>query len=86
MIADSGSKVNGLKQPFHLRRGYYQLLQVLPDVGSDNRERWNGVRCRWFLPSSSAWLKLIGLWMELNNPFASVVDSATSGRDALRAE
>jgi len=44
------------------------------------------VSCRWFLPSSSAWLKLIGRWMELNNPFASVVDSATSGMNALRAE
>ena len=42
MLADSGSRVNGLKQPFHPRRVYYQLLQVLPDVGSDNRERWNG--------------------------------------------
>ena len=58
LLADSGSKVNGLKQPFHLRSFYYQLLQILPDVGSDNRERWNGVGCRWFLPSSSVWLKL----------------------------
>ena len=33
-----------------------------------------------------AWLKLIGRWMELKNPFASLVDSATSGRDALREE
>ena len=41
--------------------------------------------CRWVLPSSSL-LKLIGLWMELNNPFASVVDSATSGMNALLAE
>ena len=86
MLADSGSKVNGLKQPFHLRRGYYQLLQVLPDVGRDNQEGWNGVGCRWFLPSSSAWLKLIGRRMELENPFASVLDSATSGMNALRAE
>ena len=85
-MADSGSKVNGLKQPFHHRRVYYQLLQVIPDVGSDNREGWNGGGCRWFLLSSSAWLKLIGLWMELNNPFASVMDSATSCMDALRAE
>ena len=30
-------KVNGLKQPFQLRSVYYQLLQNLPDVGSDNR-------------------------------------------------
>jgi len=49
-LADSGSKVNGLKQPFHHRRVYYQLLQVVPDVGCDNREGWNGGGCRWFLP------------------------------------
>ena len=73
-------------QPFLLSRVYYQLLQVLPDVGSDNRERWNGGGCRWFLPSSSEWLKLIGRRMELENPFASVLDSATSGMNALRAE
>ena len=41
-LADSGSKVNGLKQPFHLRRVYYQLLQVLSDVWGDNQEIWNG--------------------------------------------
>ncbi|MEC7348329.1 MAG: hypothetical protein VYB60_05585 [SAR324 cluster bacterium] len=35
---------------------------------------------------SSAWLKLIGRRMELENPFASVLDSATSGMNALRAE
>ena len=44
------------------------------------------VSCRWFLPSSSAWLKLIGRRMELENPFASVLDSATSGMNALHAE
>ena len=86
MLADSGSKVNGLKQPFHHRRVYYQLLQVLPDVGRDKLEKWNGGGCRWFLPSSSAWLKLIGRRMELENPFASVLDSATTGMNALRAE
>ena len=86
LLADSGSKVNCLKQPFHLRRGYYQLLQVLPDVGRDKLKKWNGESCRWFLPSSSAWLKLIGRRMELENPFASVLDSATSGMNALRGE
>ena len=35
---------------------------------------------------SSAWLKLIGRRMELENPFASVLDSATSGMNVLRAE
>ena len=48
----------------YLNRGYYQLLQVLPDVGSDNRERWNGGGCRWFLPRSYAWLKLISRRMD----------------------
>ena len=83
MLADSGSKVNGLKRPFHLRNVYYQLLQVLPYVGRDKLEKWNGGGCRWFLPSSSAWLKLIGRRMELENPFASVLDSATTGMNAL---
>ena len=86
MLADFGSKVNRLMQPFHYRRVYYQLLQVLPDVGRDKLEKWNGGGCRWFLPSSSAWLKLIGRRMELENPFASMLDSATSGMNVLRAE
>ena len=85
-MADFGSKVNRLMQPFHYRRVYYQLLQVLPDVGRDKLEKWNGGGCRWFLPSSSAWLKLIGRRMELENPFASVLDFATSGMNTLRAE
>ena len=42
--------------------------------------------CRWFLPGSSAWLKVISRRMELENTFASVLDSATSGMNALRAE
>ena len=86
MLADFGSKVNRLMQPFHYRRVYYQLLQVLPDVGRDKLKKWNGESCRWVLPSSSAWLKLIGRRMELENPFASVLDSATAGMNALRGE
>ena len=82
-MADFGSKVNRLMQPFHFRRVYYQLLQVLTDVGRDKLEKWNGGGCRWFLSSSSAWLKLIGRRMELENPFASVLDSATTGMNAL---
>ena len=35
---------------------------------------------------SSAWLKLIGRRMELENPFASVLDSATAGKNTLLAE
>ena len=59
---------------------FYQMLEVITE--KDGMEGG----CRWFLPSSSAWLKLIGRWVELKNPFASVVDSATSGMNALRAE
>ena len=54
-MADSGSKVNGLKQPFHLRRVYYQLLQVLPDVGSDTeRDGMEGVADGFFLNEKKA--------------------------------
>ena len=59
---------------------FYQMLEVITE--KDGMEG----SCRWFLPSSSAWLKLIGRRMELENPFASVLDSATSGMNALRAE
>ena len=59
---------------------FYQMLEVITE--KDGMEGG----CRWFLPSSSAWLKLIGRRMELENPFASVLDSATSGMNALRAE
>ena len=56
------------------------MLEVITE-----RDGKEGVADGFFL-SSSAWLKLIGRWMELYNPFASVVDSATSGMNALRAE
>ena len=59
---------------------FYQMLEVITE--KDGMEGG----CRWFLPSSSAWLKLIGRRMELENPFASVLDSATSGMNALLAE
>ena len=59
---------------------FYQMLEVITE--KDGMEGG----CRWFLPSSSAWLKLIGRRMELENPFASVLDSATSGKGALRTE
>ena len=84
-LADSGSKVNGLKQPFQ-RRGYYQLLKFYQMLEVITEKDGMEGGCRWFLPSSSAWLKLIGRRMELENPFASVLDSATTGMNALRAE
>ena len=59
---------------------FYQMLEVINE--KDGMEGG----CRWFLPSSSAWLKLIGRRMELENPFASVLDSATSGMNTLLAE
>ena len=44
----TGSKVNGLEQPFHPRR-FYCLLQYAPsDVGDDYRKRWNEMSYRWF--------------------------------------
>ena len=59
---------------------FYQMLEVI-----NERDGMEG-GCRSFLPKSSTWLKLIGRRMELENPFASVLDSATSGMNALRAE
>ena len=58
---------------------FYKMLEVITE--KDGMEGG----CRWVLPSRS-WLKLIGHRMELENPFASVLDSATSGMNALHAE
>ena len=59
---------------------FYQMFEVI------TKRYGIEVSCRCVLPSSSAWLKLIGRRMELENPFASVLDSATTGMNALRAE
>ena len=56
------------------------MLEVITE-----KDGMEGVADGFFL-CSSAWLKLIGRRMELENPFASVLDSATSGMNALRAE
>ena len=86
MLADSGSKVNGLKQPFTLGGvtinycKFYQLFEVI------TKRYGMEVSYRCVLPSSSVWFKLIGRRMELENPFASVLDSATSGMNTLRGE
>ena len=59
---------------------FYRMFEVI------TKRYGMEVSCRWFLPSSSVCLKLIGRRMELENPFASVSDSATSGMNALHAE
>ena len=56
------------------------MLEVITE-----KDGMEGVADGFFL-YSSAWLKLIGRRMELENPFPSVLDSATSGMNALRAE
>ncbi len=89
-LADSGSKVNRLKQPFHLRRVYYQLLQVLPDVGSDNQEGWIGGGCRWFLPNereAAIAMNKLSIAVEMNTKvFRENGKAATEMVNLLRAK
>ena len=85
-MADSESKVNGHKQPFTLGGftiNYCRFYQMLEGINWRNGME---VSYRCVLPSSSVWFKLIGLRMELENPFASVLDSATLGKNTLLAE
>ena len=50
LLADSGSKVNGLKQPFHHRRVYYQLLKFYQMLEGINwRNGMEGVADGFFL-------------------------------------
>ena len=39
---DSGSKVNGLEQPFHPWRGYCHLFNFSDGLGGNQGEGWNG--------------------------------------------
>ncbi|SVB77540.1 uncharacterized protein METZ01_LOCUS230394 [marine metagenome] len=41
-LPDSGSKVNGLEQPFHPWRVYCHLLHIPSEMGGDQGEGWNG--------------------------------------------
>ena len=50
LLADFGSKVNRLMQPFHLRRVYYQLLQFYQMFEVITERDGMEVSCRWFLP------------------------------------
>ena len=59
---------------------FYQMLEVITD-----RDGKEGVADGFFLVVLRG-LNWVTAWMESYNPFASVVDPATSGRDALRAE
>ena len=56
------------------------MLDVITD-----RDGKEGVADGFFLVVLCV-LNWVTTWMELNNPFASVMDSATSCMDALRAE
>ena len=86
LLADSGSKVNGLKQPFILGKftinfcRFYQMLEVITE-----RDGMECVADGFFLVVLRG-LNWVSAWMESYNPFASVVDSVTSGMNTLRAE